>query len=123
MKRVALLLGCVQEVLEPSINQRRYQAAPAPRRRGVDAERGGLLRRVQHHLGRENETHDRRRGAMSMPGRARSARGRLDAILTTASGCGTMVKDYGHLLARDRGYAERATEIAEARPRHHRVHL
>ncbi len=39
--------------------------------------------------------------------------GKLDAILTTASGCGTMIKDYGHLLARDRGYAGRATEMAE----------
>ncbi len=39
--------------------------------------------------------------------------GELDAILTTASGCGTMIKDYGHLLARDRGYAGRATEMAE----------
>ena len=39
--------------------------------------------------------------------------GKLDAILTTASGCGTMIKDYGHLLARDRGYAGRAAEMAE----------
>jgi glycolate oxidase iron-sulfur subunit len=36
----------------------------------------------------------------------------LDAIIVTASGCGTMVKDYGDLLARDRGYAGRAGEIS-----------
>ena len=37
----------------------------------------------------------------------------LDAILVTTSGCGTMVKDYGNLLARDRGYAERAAYVGK----------
>jgi glycolate dehydrogenase iron-sulfur subunit len=111
IKRVALLLGCVQEVLEPSINQ---AAIRLLRRHGVEvvvpAEEaccGGL----QHQLGRENEAHKAaRRNVDAWSSVLRE--GPIDAILTTASGCGTMVKDYGHLLARDRGYAERATDMS-----------
>ena len=40
------------------------------------------------------------------------AKGPIDAILINASGCGTTVKDYGHLLARDPEYAERAGQVS-----------
>jgi glycolate oxidase iron-sulfur subunit len=67
---------------------------------------------LQHHLGREDETQRAaRRNVDAWSSALRE--GPLDAILITASGCGTMVKDYGHLLARDRGYAGRATEISQ----------
>jgi len=36
----------------------------------------------------------------------------LDAIVITASGCGTTIKDYGHMLAGDREYAEKAATVA-----------
>jgi glycolate oxidase iron-sulfur subunit len=36
----------------------------------------------------------------------------LDAILVTASGCGTMIKDYGFLLRTDRAYAAKAERIS-----------
>jgi glycolate oxidase iron-sulfur subunit len=111
VKRVALLLGCVQEVLEPSINQ---AAIRLLKRHGVEVVMpteeaccGGL----QHQLGREDDAHKAaRRNVDAWSSALRE--GSLDAILTTASGCGTMIKDYGHLLARDRGYAERATDMA-----------
>jgi glycolate oxidase iron-sulfur subunit len=111
VKRVALLLGCVQEVLEPSINQ---AAIRLLRRHGVEVvmpSDEACCGALQHHLGRENEAHKAaRRNVDAWSGALRE--GKLDAILTTASGCGTMVKDYGHLLARDRGYAERATDMS-----------
>jgi glycolate oxidase iron-sulfur subunit len=37
---------------------------------------------------------------------------RIDAIIVNTSGCGTTVKDYGHMLARDPRYAERAAKFA-----------
>ena len=40
-------------------------------------------------------------------------KGPVDAIIVNASGCGTMVKDYGHLLKDDPAYAERAKQIAD----------
>ena len=39
-------------------------------------------------------------------------KGGLDAIIITASGCGTTVKDYGHMLARDPAYAAKAARVA-----------
>jgi glycolate oxidase iron-sulfur subunit len=38
----------------------------------------------------------------------------VDAIVSTASGCGVTVKDYGSLMAADPAYAERAARVAEA---------
>ena len=38
--------------------------------------------------------------------------GGLDAIIITTSGCGTTVKDYGHMLKEDKAYAKKAEEIA-----------
>jgi len=36
-----------------------------------------------------------------------------EAIITTASGCGVMVKDYGHLLQDDVAYAAKAQRVSE----------
>ena len=122
VKRVALLLGCVQEVLEPSINQ---AAIRLLRRHGVEVvmpSEEACCGALQHQLGRENEAHKAaRRNVDAWSSALRE--GPLDAILTTASGCGTMVKDYGHLLARDRGYAERATDMSRIARDITRVHL
>jgi glycolate oxidase iron-sulfur subunit len=111
VKRVALLPGCVQDVLEPSINA---AAIRLLKRHGVEVVMpaevvccGGL----QHQLGREADAHKAARRNVDAWSSAQRE-GPIDAILTTASGCGTMIKDYGHLLARDRGYAERATDMS-----------
>jgi glycolate oxidase iron-sulfur subunit len=45
-----------------------------------------------------------------MPG-GRSVEAGAEAVVITASGCGTMVKEYGHLLARDPQYAAKAAKI------------
>jgi len=37
----------------------------------------------------------------------------VESIVVTASGCGVMVKDYGHLLRQDRAYAEKAKRISD----------
>ena len=112
LKRVALMLGCVQEVLAPSINR---AAIRLFKRHGVEValvkDESAAARSSISLAARRKCT--RRRGAMSMLGRRALREGKLDAILVTASGCGTMIKDYGHLLARDRGYATRAAEMSQ----------
>jgi len=110
-KRVALMLGCVQEVLAPQIN---LAAIRLLKRHGVDVVVvkdevccGALV----HHLGREEEARNYARrniDAWTTVMRERL----LDGIVVTAGGCGTMLKDYGDLLARDRGYAERAEYVS-----------
>jgi glycolate oxidase iron-sulfur subunit len=111
IKRVALMLGCVQEVLQPAINR---SAIRLLKRHGVDVLMlqdetccGGMVQS----MGRESEAMlTARRNVDTWSAALRE--GRIDAILVTASGCGTMIKDYGHLLARDRGYGARAAEIS-----------
>lgn len=110
-KCVAIMLGCVQEVLAPQISQ---AAIRLLRRHGIDvivvtdeSDRGALCQ----YLGREVEaqTHARQNiDALTAVLRDRL----LDAVLVTASGRGAMLKDYGNLLVRDRGYIERAEYIS-----------
>ena len=38
--------------------------------------------------------------------------GKVEAIVMNASGCGVAVKDYGHALAHDADYAERAARVS-----------
>ena len=110
-KRVALMLGCVQEVLAPQINQ---AAIRLLRRHGIDVmvvKDEGCCGALTHSLGREEEARSYARhniDAWTAVMRERL----LDAIIVTAGGCGTMLKDYGNLLARDRGYAERAEYVS-----------
>jgi glycolate oxidase iron-sulfur subunit len=109
--RVAMLRGCVQENLAPSIND---AAVRLLERHGVEVvfiEDQFCCGALEHHLGQDDGAREKARrniDAWSAQMRERP----LDAILVTASGCGTMVKDYGTLLAGDHGYAERAAEIA-----------
>jgi Fe-S oxidoreductase len=50
---------------------------------------------------------------MSTPGRGRSTKDGLDAIIITASGCGTTIKDYGWMLREDPAYADKAARVSE----------
>jgi glycolate oxidase iron-sulfur subunit len=110
-KRVALMLGCVQEVLAPSISR---AAIRLLRRHGVDVvvvKDETCCGALVHQLGKEEEARDyARRNIDAWTAIIREKM--LDAIVVTTSGCGTMVKDYGNLLARDRGYAERAAYVS-----------
>ena len=110
-KRVALMLGCVQEVLAPSIS---LAAIRLLRRHGVDVvvvKDETCCGALVHSLGKEEEARDYAR--RNIDAWTASMREKLlDAIVVTTSGCGTLVKDYGNLLARDRGYAERAAYVS-----------
>jgi glycolate oxidase iron-sulfur subunit len=110
--RVALLSSCVDQVLMPSINEaaRRLLA-----RHGIavaDVAGMGCCGALVHHLGREHESLDHARRNVDALMAAVEGEG-LDAILITASGCGTMVKDYGFMLRNDPSYATKAKRIAE----------
>ena len=111
-KRVALLTGCAQQPLRPSINDATIRVLT---RHGVEvvvAPDQGCCGALVHHMGHEEQAIEAARRNVD----AWSALMRqepLDAILINASGCGTMVKDYGHLLSRDGGYRERAEQFSE----------
>jgi glycolate oxidase iron-sulfur subunit len=109
--RVALLEGCAQPVLQPSINAatRRLLA-----RNGVEVVRPGregCCGALVHHMGRENAALDFARANIDSWIAEIDGAG-LDAILITTSGCGTTVKDYGFMLRDDPAYAGKAARIS-----------
>ena len=110
-RRVALLTGCVQCVLAPEINE---AAARLLTRHGCEVviPRGaGCCGALSHHLG--DEARALSRAGRTLQALAReAAHGGLDAVVATASGCGTMLKDYGHLFKDDEAQAADAARIA-----------
>lgn len=108
--RVALLDGCVNPILSPSINE---SAIRVLNRHGVEvvlAEGAGCCGSLTHHMGREAEALASARANIdAWTGEAQDG---LDAILITTSGCGTTVKDYGFMLRTDAAYAEKAAKVS-----------
>ena len=110
--RVILLTGCAQQVLRPSINDATIRLLA---RRGVDvvvSNGAGCCGALTYHLGDEALAADYAKRNVNAWSKELS-KGPVDAIIVNTSGCGTMVKDYGHLLKRDPEYAARAQRISE----------
>ncbi|MGL3606011.1 glycolate oxidase subunit GlcF [Rhizobium sp. G187] len=109
--RVAILTGCAQPVLDPGINE---AAIALLTRLGVEVvvPRGeSCCGALVHHMGREEQALESARRNVDVWSRAVDEGG-LDAIIVTTSGCGTTIKDYGHMLRLDPVYAEKAARIS-----------
>jgi glycolate oxidase iron-sulfur subunit len=106
--RVALLQGCAEPVLRPEfraaavrlLNRAGYDVVFAP----GEACCGALV----HHMGREADSLAAARRNVD----AWSAIEDLAAIIVTASGCGTALKDYGFLLRNEPAYAAKAARAS-----------
>ncbi|WP_343521556.1 glycolate oxidase subunit GlcF [Sphingomonas sp.] len=109
--RVALLQGCAEPVLKPE-----YRAAAIRllNRVGYDvvfAAGEGCCGALVHHMGREAAGLDAARRNVDAWMREIDGDG-LAAIVVTASGCGTTIKDYGFLLRNDPAYAGKAARVS-----------
>ncbi|MBY6139606.1 glycolate oxidase subunit GlcF [Leisingera daeponensis] len=96
-KRVALMTGCAQRALNTDINDATIRLLTRLGCEVVVAEGAGCCGALTHHMGREDESHataakNIRAWAAEMDGQG------LDAIVINTSGCGTTVKDYGHMF-------------------------
>jgi glycolate oxidase iron-sulfur subunit len=110
-RRMLVLEGCVQPSLSPATNA---AAARVFDRLGIALEAApaaGCCGAVSYHLDAQSEGLDfmRRNIDAWWPYVGRG----FEAIVVTASGCGTTVKEYGHHLARDPVYAAKAARISE----------
>jgi glycolate oxidase iron-sulfur subunit len=109
--RVALLPGCAQRVLAPSINEATIRLL---NRHGVEVvvpKQSGCCGAIVHHLGKAGESRALAIELMRIWQREADGPG-LDAIIVNASGCGTEVKDYGHIFRNDPIWAEPARRIS-----------
>jgi glycolate oxidase iron-sulfur subunit len=108
-RRMLALAGCVQPALRPGINVATARVLDRLGISLVEAPKAGCCGAVRYHLD-------------DVDGGKRDARRNIDAwwpyieagceaIVVTASGCGTQVKDYGHLLKDDARYAAKAERV------------
>src|SRR6056297_3156017 len=98
--RVALMTGCAQKALNTDINDATIRLL---RRLGCEvvvAEGMGCCGALVHHMGKEDESHAA--AAKNISAWMAEFRGSgLDAVVINTSGCGTTVKDYGHMFRND----------------------
>ena len=109
--RVALLAGCAQPVLNSAINAAAIRLLT---RLGIEVVlpmKEGCCGAIVLHMGREAEALAFARRNVDVWTAEMNGQG-LDAILITASGCGTTIKDYGFILRDDEAYAEKAARIS-----------
>jgi glycolate oxidase iron-sulfur subunit len=109
--RVALLAGCANEALAPSITAATIRVL---NRHGVEvvvASEAGCCGSLEHHLGQEQGAFAKARANVDAWTGEIEGEG-LDAILVTISGCGTTVKDYGFMMRTDPVYAARAAKVS-----------
>jgi len=93
--RVGLLLGCVQRVFDPEVNQATAAVLAANGIEVVIPPDQGCCGAVTHHQGEEAQTRTLAAALIS----SFASAGPLDAVLVSASGCGHSLKAYGRLLA------------------------
>lgn len=98
--RVALMTGCAQKALNTDINDATIRLL---RRLGCEVvvpAGMGCCGALTHHMGREGEAHGF--AAANIRAFMAEIRGEgLDAVVINTSGCGTTVKDYGHMFRND----------------------
>ncbi|WP_423681357.1 glycolate oxidase subunit GlcF [Undibacterium sp. WLHG33] len=109
-RKMLLLDGCVQPSMSPNIN---FATARVLDTLGIElirAPKAGCCGAIRHHLNeQEAALNDMRNNIDAWWPYVESG---AEAIIMTASGCGVTVKEYGHLLAHDMVYAEKAQRIS-----------
>jgi glycolate oxidase iron-sulfur subunit len=109
-RRMLLVRGCVQPVMAPQIDAAAVRLLARLGITLVDARDSGCCGALHHHLTLPE-------GALARMRRNVDAwwplvESGVEAILVTASGCGAMLREYGHLLRNDPDYAQRAARIS-----------
>ncbi|MBE7638598.1 glycolate oxidase subunit GlcF [Sneathiella sp. P13V-1] len=109
--RVILMTGCAQKVLSPQINDATIRLLT---RHGIEVvipKESGCCGALPLHMGQEDPALELAKKNV-LAWSAEAERGELDAIVINTSGCGTTVKDYGHLFEHDPALKEKAALVA-----------
>ena len=109
-RTVLMLEGCVQPAMSPNINSATARVLDAAGVQVVVAPKAGCCGAVKFHLNdQDGAKEEMRRNIDAWWPHVESG---VDSIVMNASGCGSMVKDYGHALADDAQYAAKAERIS-----------
>jgi len=111
-RKVLLLAGCVQPSMAPNINAATARVLDAAGIECVVPPEAGCCGAVKFHL------NDQDGGRAQMRANIDAwwphvERGEVEAIVMNASGCGVTVREYGHALAHDAAYADKARRVSE----------
>ena len=110
-RKVLLLAGCVQPSMLPNIDAATVRVLDAAGIQSIFAPKAGCCGAVRFHL------NDQEGGLQQMRANIDAwwpwVEQGVEALLMNASGCGVMVKDYGHQLRDDPIYADKARRISE----------
>ena len=109
-RRMLVLDGCVQPSMAPSINAATARVLDRVGISLVNVPRAGCCGAVTFHLNYQDDSLAYVKANIDAwwP----HIEGGAEAVVVTASGCGTMVKDYGHLLRLDPAYAQKAARVS-----------
>lgn len=105
--RVGLLLGCVQRLFNPEVNDATVRVLTANGCEVIVPSSQGCCAALTHHQGQEEQTRTLARQLIDS-----FAGIELDAVIVNASGCGHTLKEYGNILQGDSQYQDRAREFA-----------
>lgn len=113
-KRVALMTGCAQKALNTDINDATIRLLTRLGCEVVVAQGAGCCGALTHHMGKVDESHGSAAANIKAWAREMDGAG-LDAIVINTSGCGTTVKDYGHMFRNEPLAADAARVSAIAK--------
>jgi glycolate oxidase iron-sulfur subunit len=114
-RKVLMLLGCVQPAMMPNINAATARVLDAAGIQTLVADGAGCCGALRTHLNdHEGGLADMRRNidAWWPLVEGLTSQGTVEAIVMNASGCGVAVKEYGHALAHDPAYSDKAQRIS-----------
>jgi glycolate oxidase iron-sulfur subunit len=109
-RKMLVLQGCVQPAMAPSINAATARVLDRLGISLITAPNAGCCGAIPHHLNDIEAGHEMARRNIDAWWPAIEAG--AEAIVVTASGCGTMVSDYAHLLKHDAAYATKAARVS-----------
>jgi glycolate oxidase iron-sulfur subunit len=114
-RKVLMLAGCVQPSMSPNTNSATARVLDAAGIQTVVAPKAGCCGAVKFHLNDQDGAKTAMRANIDAwwPHIAPASGAGVEAIVMNASGCGVMVKDYGHVLHDDPVYAAKARRVSE----------
>ena len=110
-RKMLILEGCVQPGMLPNINSATARVLDALKIQLLSAPSATCCGALRYHLNDQVGGLDNAK--QNIDAWWPMVESGVEAIIMTASGCGVMVKDYGHLLANDPAYAAKAKKISE----------